>query len=47
MNLDAEEELTDEEKRRKRAVLQMLADRDERQPMSREEFKRLRDEARP
>ena len=45
-NIEADEELTDEEKRRKAAVLQMLADRDKRQPMSRAEIRRMRDEGR-
>ena len=45
-NVETDEELTEEEKRRKVVVLRMLAERDRRQPLSREEFRRMRDEGR-
>lgn len=39
--------LTDEHRERKAALIQMLADREQRPPVSRAELKRMRDEGRP
>ena len=44
--MEKDEEFTEEERRRRVVILEMLADRDRRQPLSREEFKRMRDEGR-
>ncbi|MDE2933972.1 MAG: hypothetical protein OXS47_08895 [Chloroflexota bacterium] len=45
-NAEAAKRLTPEQERRRAVVRQMLADRKKREPMSRDEFKRMRDEGR-
>ncbi len=43
---DSSETLTPEQEKRKAVVIRMLAERDKRPKMSREEIKRMRDEGR-